>query len=455
MASETRTVILDVPVEDVTLNKFLLKVVDGPDRGQSRTFQKRQVTIGTDRSCDFQLSDPTVSRIHAMIEFGPAGFRLKDDGSKNGVFAGDLRVFEAILTDGIEFLVGKTRIAFRRSTETVSIQIATAGRFGSMLGESIEMREVFAIIKKAAPTDTNVLIQGESGTGKELVAQALHQSSNRARGPFVVFDCSAVPAELIESELFGHVKGAFTGAVRDRVGAIGEAEGGTLFLDEIGELPIDLQPKLLRVLESREVRQVGGTGTRKVNFRLVAATNRFLEQETAAGTFRADLFYRLSVITISLPALRRRPQDIPALVNHFLDEIATREGGARVRLSWETMERLKLHPWPGNVRELKNFVERSVILSGALAGTPRALDLPPPLTGPVNVGGPDGIALDLDAPFKQEKDRIVDEFQRRYFTRLLRQTDGNISKTARLAGIHRKTLEYLLKNLDIDWQAEG
>jgi len=450
--AETRTVALDIPTEDLTFNKYCLKVVDGPDRGHSHTFQKRQISIGTDRSCDLQLTDPTVSRVHAFLEFGASGFRLKDDNSKNGIFINDIRVFEAIILDGTEFSVGKTRIQFSRIAETVSISIATAGRFGNMLGESMEMREVFAIIKKVGPTDSNVLIQGESGTGKELVADAIHQSGPRARGPFIVFDCSAVPPELMESELFGHVRGAFTGAVRDRIGAIADAEGGTLFLDEIGELPLELQPKLLRVLESREVRQVGGNRVCKVNFRLVCATNRFLEQEVAAGNFRSDLYYRLGVITVALPPLRRRPQDIPLLVNHFLDEIVAREGGSRVRLSWETMEKLKKLPWPGNVRELKNFVERSVILSGALGGTPRALDIPVPQTGPICIpGGPeDSLRVEFDAPFKQEKERLIDEFQRRYFTRLLRQTDGNISKAARLAGIHRKSLEYLLKNIEPD-----
>ncbi len=447
---ETRTVALDIPTEDVTFNKYSLKVLEGPDRGKSRIFQKRQITIGTDRSCDFQVSDPTVSRIHAMLEFGAPGFRLRDDNSKNGVFLNETRIFDAVLLDGAEFTLGKTRVQFGRINETVSVSIATAGRFGSMIGESVEMREVFAIIKKVAPTDTSVLIQGESGTGKELVADAIHRCSARAGGPMTVFDCSAVPPDLIESELFGHVRGAFTGAIRDRVGAIASAEGGTLFLDEIGELPLELQPKLLRVLESREVRPVGSGRTTKVNFRLIAATNRFLEQEVAAGAFRSDLFYRLGVITVSLPPLRRRPQDIPLLVNHFLEEIASRDGAPRVRLSWETMEKLKKAPWPGNVRELRNFVERSVILSGATSGTPMALDIPVPQPVTFAGGGGDSISPDFDAPFKQEKERIVEHFERTYFTRLLARTDGNISKAARIAGIHRKTLEYLLKNIDTD-----
>ncbi len=446
---ETRTVALDIPTEDLTFNKYSLRIVSGPDSGAAHAFQKRKITIGTDRSCDLQLNDHTVSRIHASLEFGPGGFRLRDENSKNGIFANGFRVFDILLQDGAELSVGTTRLLFSRFSETVSVSIATAGRFGDMIGESSEMREIFAIIKKVGPTDSNVLIQGESGTGKELVADALHKTSLRARGPFVVFDCSAVPPDLIESELFGHVRGAFTGAVRDRDGAMAAADGGTLFLDEIGELPLALQPKLLRAIETREIRPIGSNRTRKVDFRLVAATNRFLEQEAATGAFRKDLFYRIGVITLSLPALRRRPQDIPLLVNHFLVEIAAREGQKPVRLSWETMEKLKKAPWPGNVRELKNFVERSVILAGRVQGTPEALDIPVPRTGPIIINGQEGaLAVDLDAPFKQEKERLVDEFERRYFTKLLARTDGNISKAARIAGIHRKSLEYLLKNFD-------
>jgi DNA-binding NtrC family response regulator len=314
------------------------------------------------------------------------------------------------------------------------------------------MREVFAILKRVAPTDATVLIEGESGTGKELVADALHKFGPRRSRPFVVFDCSAVPRELIESELFGHVRGAFTGAVRDRVGAMEEANGGTLFLDEVGELPLDMQPKLLRALEKREIKQVGGNRRAQLDVRIVSATNRDLSQEVQAGAFREDLYYRLGVIHIQIPPLRKRPEDLPLLADHFLTELAGHAGIPAPRLSYETMEKLKQYPWPGNVRELKNFLERSVILSGALQGSAMPLDLPGPAAHALkrDASDPDEVLrVAFDEPFKDAKDRLVSEFERRYFTRLLKQTEGNVSKAARLAGIHRKSLEYLLKQIEL------
>jgi len=298
-----------------------------------------------------------------------------------------------------------------------------------------------------------VLIEGESGTGKELVAEALHRFGLRRSRPFVVFDCSSVPRDLMESELFGHVRGAFTGAVRDRVGAMEEANGGTLFLDEVGELPLDLQPKLLRVLEKREAKPVGGNRRVQLDVRILSATNRDLEHEISAGAFREDLFWRLGVIRVQLPPLRKRPDDIPLLSEHFLADLAARSGiSPPPRLSYETVEKLKEYPWPGNVRELRNFLERSVILAGALSGSQAPLDVP----GPAGMGlqrdasDPDEVLrLSFDAPFKDAKDRLVSEFETRYFTRLLKRTEGNVSKAARLAGIHRKSLEYLLKQIDV------
>lgn len=267
----------------------------------------------------------------------------------------------------------------------------------------------------------------------------------------VVFDCSAVPRELLESELFGHVRGAFTGAIRDRVGAMEEANGGTLFLDEVGELPLELQPKLLRALEKQEIKPVGSNRRVQLDVRIICATNRILEQEVENGNFRRDLFYRLGVIHIQLPPLRKRPEDIPLLADHFLAEMA--EGKAPHRLSYDTMERLKSHSWPGNVRELRNFLERAVILSGDSDGSSSPLDLP----GPTRLGSlknnqdsDEILQMDFDAPFKDEKLRLTSTFEKRYFDRLLRRTEGNISKAARIAGIHRKTLEYMLKQQEPD-----
>jgi len=449
---ETKTVHIDLPVDHLTLRRYTLKVLKGPDAGMERSFDRRQVFVGTSAECQFSLNDPTVSRTHARIEFDSAGYMIRDEDSKNGVLVSGLRVKNAYLPPEADIVLGETTVRFRLGNETVDISISKENRFGKMIGRSVEMREIFAMLKRVAPTDATVLIEGESGTGKELVAEALHEYGLRRNKPFVIFDCSAVPHELMESELFGHVRGAFTGAVRDRAGVMEEANGGTLFLDEVGELPLDLQPKLLRALEKKEIKQVGGN--RRVNFdvRILSATKRNLEEEVRAGNFREDLYYRLGVIRMELPPLRKRPDDIPPLADHFLGLLAGQSGGVVTRLSYDTMEKLKTYPWPGNVRELRNFLERSVILSGALQGGMLPLDLPGPTlkSSEAEVGSSeDTLPIAYDEPFKDAKERLVREFESRYFSRLLKLTDGNITKTARMAGIHRKSLEYLLKQSDL------
>ena len=347
---QTRTVNIEVPVDYLTLRKYTMKVIEGPDKGMEKSFEKRLVDIGTAPDCQFMLSDPTVSRNHARIEHDGQGYRISDAGSKNGVRIGDLKVLSAYLPAEERLVLGETIILFRLGSETVDISIARETRFGMLLGRSVEMREVFAILKRVAPTDATVLIEGESGTGKEVAAESLHAAGPRRAKPFVVFDCTAIPRDLMESELFGHVRGAFTGAVRDRQGAMVEANGGTLFVDEIGELPLELQPKLLRVLEKREVKPVGGNRHVSLDVRIIAATNRRLDDEVRAGNFREDLFWRLGVIRIALPPVRRRPEDIPLMADHFLAEIAGRSGMPAPRLSYDTMEKLKEYAWPGNVR---------------------------------------------------------------------------------------------------------
>ncbi len=449
---QTRTVHLDLPVDHLTLRRYTLKVVKGPDAGFEKSFDRRQIFVGTSAECQFSLNDPTVSRTHARIEFEPSGYVIRDEDSKNGVLVSGVRVKCAFLPPDAEIVLGETTVRFHLGAETVDISISKEGRFGKMIGHSVEMREIFAMLKRVAPTDATVLIEGESGTGKELVAEALHQFGVRQHKPFVIFDCSAVPHELIESELFGHVRGAFTGAVRDRIGAMEEANGGTLFLDEVGELPLDLQPKLLRALEKREVKQVGGNRRQQVDVRIVSATKRNLEEEVRAGNFREDLYYRLGVIRMQLPPLRKRPDDIPPLADHFLALLGAQSGTAVPRLSYDTMEKLKAYAWPGNVRELRNFLERSVILSGALQGGMLPLDLPGPALGRSGTGAgspEETLAIAFDEPFKDAKERLVREFESRYFSRLLKLTDGNITRAAKLAGIHRKSLEYLLKQADL------
>jgi len=326
----------------------------------------------------------------------------------------------------------------------VEVQLARETAFDRLIGASSQMREIFALLARVAPSEATILIEGSSGTGKELVAEAIHRHSKRSQGPWVVFDCSAVAPDLIESELFGHVRGAFTGAIADRKGVFEAASGGTLFIDEIGELPSDLQPKLLRVLESGQVRPVGSTETRETSVRVVAATNRTLTQEVAEARFRADLYYRLAVIHVRLPPLSQRPEDIPLLVSHFLSQA----GAEDVSVSFETMGRLQLHPWPGNVRELKNYVERAVLLSERGRLETQHLSN----GGSVDrehEGSGDDMSFNAQLPFKDAKARLVESFERRYWTERLDAAKGNVSEAARQGGIHRKSLEYLLKKLDL------
>ncbi|MGM0576207.1 MAG: sigma 54-interacting transcriptional regulator [Myxococcota bacterium] len=421
-----------------------------PDEGRPRSFSQRLVHIGGAPDNDLVLDCPTVSRQHARLEFDGAGYLLRDLGSKNGTFVEGVRIHEAYVPPGARVRFGTAEMSFGLEDETVQVTLARSERFGKLLGRSGQMREIFALLARVAPTDATVLVEGESGTGKELVADAVHRHSDRRDRPLVVFDCSAVAPELIESELFGHVKGAFTGAVAPRKGVFEQAHGGTLFIDEIGELPLELQPKLLRALESGEVRPVGSGEVRRTDARVIAATNRQLREEVEAGQFREDLYYRLAVIRVRLPALRQRPEDIPLLVRHFLEEA----GASDVRVGFETMQRLQAHPWPGNVRELKNYVQRAVVLSehGRLETrhlTDRELKEEPAVRDLGEEEGRGMLAVDYELPFKDAKARLLEAFERRYWLRLLEQTGGNVSEAARRGGIHRKSLEYLVKKLDL------
>lgn len=308
------------------------------------------------------------------------------------------------------------------------------------------MRELFGVIEKIAPTDLTVIVEGETGTGKELAARAMHDLSRRSNKPFVVFDCSAVPESLIESELFGHEKGSFTGAIMTRPGVFEAAHGGTLFLDEIGELPLDLQPKLLRVLEQREVRRVGSNSTKRIDVRVVAATNRSLKDEVAAGRFREDLYYRLAVVQVQLPTLRERPDDILPLVKAFLKRIPTNrtpEGLVRVsEISDDVRERLETYEWPGNVRELYNVIERACSFAEGHEIT--MVDLPEQLRG-ARVQVMRGLQIHKNLPFKDAKEKIVELFEREYLVELLKRNNLNISQAAREAKIDRKSISRLLK----------
>ena len=359
-----RTLILDQSGQrPVVLKEARFTVCAGRDKGAELSVQKTHIAIGTLPENDIVLTDPTVSRRHAVVEETPQGWLLRDLESTNGTFLDGVRVREGYLKAGAVILLGNTELAFAPAEERIEKLESSAVRFGGLIGSSVPMREVFAILERVAPTDITVLLQGETGTGKELAARAIHDQGRRSGRPFVVFDCGAVPSNLIESELFGHEKGAFTDAVKARQGAFELADGGTLFLDEIGELALSLQPKLLRALDQREVRRVGAEQTLRADVRVVAATNQDLEQAVKNGTFREDLYYRLSAVSVYLPPLRKRGEDIDRIAGHLLTGIAKETGRKIDGLAPEAAAVLRGQPWPGNVRELRNVLVRASALS--------------------------------------------------------------------------------------------
>jgi DNA-binding NtrC family response regulator len=462
------------------VRRCMLQAVADPT--QEWSFDKEEIRIGSMEDNDVVLGDDTVSRYHCRITQEDNGYVLLDQRSTNGTFINKVRIREAFLKPGSIVSVGQSQLRFNAREEEVEIVPSPSDRCAGLIGGNSRMREIYSIIEKIAPTATTVVIDGETGTGKEVVAQAIHSLSPRSRNDLVVFDCGAVPPNLIESELFGHEKGSFTGAVMTRQGLFEQADGGTLFLDELGELPLDLQPKLLRALEQREVRRVGSAKAAKVDVRIIAATNRNLEDEVRAGRFRQDLFYRLSVVRLHLPALRDRIDDVPLLIQHFLENGAfnRKPNAPPVRgVSREALHALQLYPWPGNVRELVNVVERAVsfcdndlIQLSDLPDYIRSAKAPPPkepqprraTTVPMGPTSTPLVSMNPNTPapappdellaegvtFKDAKERWVASFERDYILQLLRRNSGNISHAARAADIDRKYFRKLMKKYDIE-----
>lgn len=418
-------------------------VVDGPSAGASVVLRSK-VVIGSDESCDLTLEDSTVSRRHAVMSLTDQRVRIRDVGSRNGVFIGDTRVHDGVLSEGAVIRLGKSALALRPRWARREVSASRAHRFGELYGSSVAMREVFAVLERAARSDVPVLIEGETGCGKDLAARSLHMASARGRRPFVVFDCASVPASLAESELFGHVRGAFTGAHQDRQGAFERAHRGTLFLDELGELPLNLQPKLLRVLESGELTRVGDGQPKAVDVRVIAATNRNLHAEVQRGAFRADLFYRLDVVRVHVPPLRHRPEDIQGLATDLL--MGKLPPGDEVQ--GDNLALLMAQPWPGNVRELRNVLMRAIALSPAGA---RFDDLSLGVgaaPGPAASFGMSYPGVAIPLPYKEAKKLLLDGFERSYLEALMRRHDGNHTQAARSAGISRKHLHELVKKLE-------
>ncbi|MBL9107617.1 MAG: sigma 54-dependent Fis family transcriptional regulator, partial [Myxococcales bacterium] len=412
----------------------------GRPEARSVTVDGERVRIGSHPSNDLVLADPSVSRFHFHLLKEKNAWRVRDTGSTNGTSIQGVRFHDAELpSPEAVFDLGDSRVRVTEVASLAQVELLDQPTFGELYGRSLAMQKLFAMLERVAAHDTNVLIEGESGTGKELVATEIVKRSSRARKPFVVVDCGAISPNLIESELFGHVRGAFTGADRDRMGAFEAAQGGTVFLDEIGELPLEMQPKLLRALEAREVRRLGETQTRKVDVRVVAATNRQLEREVNQGRFREDLFFRLSVVTLRIPPLRERPEDIELLVNVFLDALdASKHAHLFTR---ELLENLSVHPWPGNVRELRNYVERTIVLqSTEVPVAARASGDEPSETSRSDVRHPD-----LTLSFRDAKERVLAEFEVAYLTALLDWAQGNVSRAARKAKMDRMNLHRLVQ----------
>ena len=416
------------------VQRFRLRGLGGELEGKSFDSSSDRLQIGSHPLNEVEVRDRTVSRFHCEVFVDRDGRAwVKDLGSRNGTRVNGVRVREAELQEGMVLRVGQLELVFTPLAERNELPVAPVTSFGTLVGSSVPLRTAFAQLAKAAAKDVTVLLTGESGTGKSEAAELLHEQSGRAAKPLRVVDCAAVPANLLESELFGHERGAFTGAIQRRVGVFEEAEGGTVFLDEVGELPLDLQPKLLRVLEAREVRRLGANRYLPVDVRVVAATNRDLRAEVNVGRFRPDLYFRLAVLTVRLPPLRERPGDIPLIAKQLLGRLTLDEETRRALAEPAFLSRLQLSPWPGNVRELRNHLERCAALQEALQPasedpSPQHLD-----------------ALDVSIPFSEARRRLLDSFEQGYVRALLDRHDGNVSRAAATAGVDRAHLHRIMR----------
>jgi len=416
-----------------------LVAVDGPDRGRACRLGEADAVIGSDPGCGLVLSDDRVSGRHLAVRCDAARFVVRDLGSTNGTWYEGSRIDQATVPAGTTLLVGRTALRIEPEAQPLDLPPSQARRFGELVGESLAIREVFAVLERIAGSDATVLVEGETGTGKELVARALHDASPRRRGPFVAVDCGALPEGLLESELFGHVKGAYTSAAGPRAGMIVRADGGTLMLDELGRISPAVQARLLRVLEERVVRPLGGDAERAVDVRVIAASRDDIDAEVAAGRFRPDLLYRLAVVRVGLPPLRTRREDLAILVR----ELVRRRGLADEPPHGPNLDRLIAHSWPGNVRELRNVIDRAIALApGAQRFADLVIRIDP---GQHAAAAGDGLAVRSDLPYAEAKALVLHELERRYLADVLARTGDNLSAAARASGIDRKHLRTLAR----------
>lgn len=403
------------------LEPIWIEAIDGPSTGERAKLERGTAIVGTDARCELTLKDPTVSRRHASLELLPGAVKVIDEGSRNGTHYLGARINEARVPIGGTVRVGKTTLRFSSASVSAPAE-SPRDELKGLIGRAPSMRRMFATLERLGPTDATVLIQGETGVGKEAVARALHALSPRAAAPFVVFDCASPNRELVESELFGHVRGAFTGAVVDRDGAFARAGEGTLCLDALDDMPADLQPRLLRALEAREFSPVGSNQVRQVNARVLATSRRDLLAEVRAGRFREDLYYRVATAVVHVPALRERLEDIGFLSEHFARELR----GMDVKIGVQTLAVLQCYAWPGNVRELQGAIARTLLLG-------EGLETPAPVNAAPGVS------------FTRARDAVVEQFERDFLAALLERNNGNMSAAARDAGISRSHLYRLME----------
>jgi DNA-binding NtrC family response regulator len=412
------------------------------------------VVIGRNAACKIVLDDAKVSAVHAELVATENGVRLRDLGSRNGTFAGTVRVGDVVLTSPCKLRLGDTEIAFE-PLRPERITVPQIPSFGPLVAQSPGMRAIFERLSKVGPTDLTVLVGGETGTGKELVALALHNSSARAKKPFVVVDCGSIPPTLAEATLFGHERGAFTGAIDRRLSPFQEAEGGTIFLDELGELPVEVQPKLLRALAERRIKSVGGSAYKDVDVRVLAATRRDLVRAVNVGTFRSDLYFRVAQVKVDLPPLRQRLEDIPVLVRRMLKDLG--DEAAYERISNTTLERLMRHDWPGNVRELRNAVAVAFALSNEGEEIDVAAHLGAMTEAPLAGAGGSSASLGplKGRQFQEAKRDVLARFERDYFAALADEARGNVSEMARRAGMERAHVRAYLRRHGISAKHEA
>lgn len=422
-----------VPLPSV---KVLLSKASGESLAEAK-LGIEPLVVGASPDCDIAVKDPRMSRRHCELRITERGVILRDLNSKNGTYINKVPILEAILALDALVELGNSTLRLVASGRTTLIPLSPSARFGGAVGASLAMRAVFAKLEKAAPTSETILLLGESGTGKEVLAKAVHDQSPRKGGPFVIFDCSAVAPNLVEDELFGHEKGAYTGANNARAGVLEQAHEGTLFIDELGELPLDLQPKLLRALESRQYRRLGASAHRRFDTRIVAATHRDLRTRIAQNQFREDLYYRLAVAEIHIPPLRERREDIPLLVDRFLN-LQTPPRSIN-DLPPNAMALLESHHWPGNVRELRNTVARFVLFGEEalppVSSRQTSLVPPPPSSQPASFAG-----MTLSAA----REKVLEDFEKRYIAKRLSEHSGNVTRAADAMGVSRQYLHKLM-----------